>query len=520
MLYIASAQGNNTGGGVSILDAATTLDIQAGDVLAIYCAGNIGTGSTFSAAEDNASNAFTSLGGTTQAETLFSAYLLSAAASTGAIIRGTLSANSNGDFGIIVFQFRPEAGEIISLAGGGAFADSAWGSNPTSANLSAGEANSVFVGGAVNDRTALLTNLIGGISPDLTLSATNDFDASYKIFSTTQTAINYATTSGDGIWGAGLLGFNITTGSIGATVDDINTDENVDDAEANITFTTSNFSGEITTAKLVSGIAETSVSGLTSTSGSGDFDLPDISGFTSDTVGCPLTSASNAVVCELSDGTDTDDLAITYNAKTGWEVVEITGAVKTTGSIFENFVGTINNTSQIYYSTADTTAVSATGIVTTDSTVDIVMQFWDQSDNTWKQLTLLIDSANIIPDEISSSEIFDDPTVSTEVVQNPSTVFAHGAQIIRFYTDILTDFPSSGIQVPDTITIGIDNQSTGNVVLEYTMDNALSITNGSAVWINAITVSAGINNFTITEYGPTGIRLTALSSGAKVWVKG
>ena len=125
----------------------------------------------------------------------------------------------------------------------------------------------------------------------------------------------------------------------------------------------------------------------------GTFDLPDVSAYTSDTVGSPLTSASNVVVARLGDGTDTADLTVTYNPKAGWAVQEITSAVKTTGSIFENFVGTINDTSQVYYPTADTTAVSATGIVTTDSTTDIDMQFWDESDDTWKQLTLLITPA-------------------------------------------------------------------------------------------------------------------------------
>lgn len=87
----------------------------------------------------------------------------------------------------------------------------------------------------------------------------------------------------------------------GATVTDINTDEIVLDAEQNCTFTTTGFGGEITTVTLVSGSSETSASGVTSTSGAGDFDLPDVAAYATDTVGCPFTSASHSVVARLSD---------------------------------------------------------------------------------------------------------------------------------------------------------------------------------------------------------------------------
>jgi len=140
--------------------------------------------------------------------------------------------------------------------------------------------------------------------------------------------------------------------------------------------------------------AVTNGTGITSTSGAGTIDFPDVSAYAIDTIGCPFTTASHTIEYVLSDGTDTEVLAGTYNPKSGWAVVEVASAVKTTGSIFENFVGTITDASQVYYPTANTTAVSATGIVTTDATADIDMQFWDISDENWKQLTLLITPAS------------------------------------------------------------------------------------------------------------------------------
>jgi len=144
----------------------------------------------------------------------------------------------------------------------------------------------------------------------------------------------------------------------------------------------------------VASLAITDATGVTSTNGDGTFDLPDVSAYTSDTVGCPFTSSSHSVNFELGDGTDTATLAGTYNPKSGWAVQEITSAVKTTGSVFENFVGTITDASQVYYPTASNTSVSATGIIQTDSTIDINMQFWDVSDETWKPFTVLIGSGD------------------------------------------------------------------------------------------------------------------------------
>ena len=88
---------------------------------------------------------------------------------------------------------------------------------------------------------------------------------------------------------------------VAPTLDDINTTEIVLDAETGVTFTTSGFSGEITTVKLVSGTSETDGTSVSSTGGAGTFNLPNVSAYAVDTVGSPFTSASHTVVARLTD---------------------------------------------------------------------------------------------------------------------------------------------------------------------------------------------------------------------------
>ena len=97
--------------------------------------------------------------------------------------------------------------------------------------------------------------------------------------------------------------------------------------------------------------------------------------------------------------------------------------------------------------------------------------------------------------------------------------YKSGAQIVRKFENVFADFPVVGIQVADVITIGVDNASGADVTIEYTMDDESQITGGTAVWINAVTVANGADAFIVTEYGPTGVKITASSGGAIAWIK-
>lgn len=214
--------------------------------------------------------------------------------------------------------------------------------------------------------------------------------SSGALTSQSSTMAGTGTVTAPAITGSGALNSQVATMTgtgtvIVPTLDDVNTNEITADGETGVTYTVTGFSA-INGIKIKSGTAETDATGVTPS----DFDIPNVSAYTIDTDGSPLTTASNAVVCEVTDGVATASLAITHNPITGWAVQEITGAVKTPGSVFENFIGTIPDTSEVYYPTADNTTVDATGILSTDSTSNIDMQYWDATLENWQPFTILI----------------------------------------------------------------------------------------------------------------------------------
>jgi hypothetical protein len=117
------------------------------------------------------------------------------------------------------------------------------------------------------------------------------------------------------------------------------------------------------------------------------FDLPDVTSITEPTLGLPFSSAAYQNQIEVTDGTDTASINITRNPKSGYTVVETVSAVDTVGSIFETRVGGAPaDGSQIYYPTADSTTITASGIITTDST-GFVAFVWDVTSKEWDAVT-------------------------------------------------------------------------------------------------------------------------------------
>jgi len=178
-------------------------------------------------------------------------------------------------------------------------------------------------------------------------------------------------------------------GAAGASLDDVDTDEITTDGQTSVSYTVSNMGtitgveiqkiGDVTTKHTCTGVTAS------------DFDIPDVSAFSGDTNGSPFTTASHTIQYYVDDGTDTATLAGTHNPGTGYAVVEVASAVKTSGSVFENFVGSIPDTSQVLYPTAETTSVSSTGILTTDKTSgSISMVYWDATSKNWQPFTVTI----------------------------------------------------------------------------------------------------------------------------------
>lgn len=184
----------------------------------------------------------------------------------------------------------------------------------------------------------------------------------------------------------------------GASVDDVNTDEIVEDAETGVTLTVSNFGSDINSFKIKEGANESSFTSLSGTGGSYTANMPDISAITSDTPGCPMTTANHTIEFEASDGTDTATLAGTFNPQAGWAVVETLSADKDITSVFKDFPGLApTNQSQCYYPTANNTSVAANGDLTSDQiTGSITMKLWDIDDGNWKTFDVILSESSSI----------------------------------------------------------------------------------------------------------------------------
>ena len=200
--------------------------------------------------------------------------------------------------------------------------------------------------------------------------------------------------------GAGPLGSGSVTVASSPVIDDINTNEIIEDGENGITFATTGFSGEITSARLQSGAFVTNGTNISSTSGDGTFDIQVIStGIYQTSNNCPFSTASHSVETYLSDGTDNNTLAVTYNPPTGYAVIEVTGVTNTAGKFSQSFDVAVPNTSQVLYPTADSTSVAANGDVTTSKADGILfMYYWDAVTGIWTRFPYLVAAQAIAND--------------------------------------------------------------------------------------------------------------------------
>lgn len=99
------------------------------------------------------------------------------------------------------------------------------------------------------------------------------------------------------------------------------------------------------------------------------------------------------------------------------------------------------------------------------------------------------------------------------------TVYKSGAQMVKKFDDVATDFPSTGIPIADTVTVGVNNQSAGACIVQYTMDSPDDINTGNATWIDIATLNTGKSDIMVSEYAPTGINFSVTGSGVTAWVK-
>lgn len=170
-------------------------------------------------------------------------------------------------------------------------------------------------------------------------------------------------------------------------------DDPIIDAETGNQFSVSNFGSDINSLTIANGSHSISPTVLTGTGdGPYTFDMPNVAGYSADTLGIPFDTASwGSKVVTVGDGTDTATSTTVVNPQSGWAVVEVASAATTEGSVFYGWTGTPADTDQVYYPMANSTAVSATGILTTNQTTGTIgMVFFDTTDSKWKPFNVVL----------------------------------------------------------------------------------------------------------------------------------
>ena len=134
-------------------------------------------------------------------------------------------------------------------------------------------------------------------------------------------------------------------------------------------------------------------------------DFPDISSYTSNTLGVPFTSSVFTVSLEVTDGSNTTSDVIQWVPKTGYAKTDVASAVTTLGSYFYGFTGSVVDNTQVYYSTSDNTAIAPSGIFTTDMSASssLAASTFDLLSGTWIYWSITVESSATSTISISSA---------------------------------------------------------------------------------------------------------------------
>lgn len=296
------------------------------------------------------------------------------------------------------------------------------------------------------------------------------------------------------------------------SVDDVNADEIVLDAESGCTFTTANFAGEITGVSLVNGTYSLAMTSVTSTSGAGTFAVPDIAAM----VGLNTVVPFGAIDFSLTDGTETRTLAGTLSPKAGYSVTIGASISTITGSLAENFnldAGIPNSPAdgtQFYFpqgvGDGQLILVNPDGTFTTNSTTNVPVQVgWDDA-GTWriKNFSVVVGvGADTTPNAFSFT---DQTSVPLSTVTESNTITVTG---IDSTTSISVDSGEYRINAGTWVS------ASGTVSLNDTVQlrHTSSGTNSTAV--NQILTIGGVTDTftTTTEVAPG---MATLSGDAKI----
>jgi uncharacterized repeat protein (TIGR02543 family) len=213
--FIASATGRNNASG-TVLDASSTLNVQAGDLLVAMSAWANASPSSFKVSQsDGTTNLMTSLAEGYDNTGYYSrtAYKIAAVAASAATFRLTLG-TSVSYRSLIVLQFRPTSGASVTLETGPSYA---YGNSTTIASglFSTTGTDEVIIGGMTTENNVSSSGYqVGGAAADGSVNTLGDVAAWYKIATSAQSSIRATgATSPSDTFGCHALSFKAVAGS-------------------------------------------------------------------------------------------------------------------------------------------------------------------------------------------------------------------------------------------------------------------------------------------------------------------
>lgn len=183
------------------------------------------------------------------------------------------------------------------------------------------------------------------------------------------------------------------------TIDDVNTDEEISNAETGNTITYSDFadlngSFEISLRSNADASASVACTNVSLSGGTGTFDSFDIKTIgETPTAGPPLKTTNNQPELLLTETGNSESAVINVDltVEAGYQAVEVLSASTAEGSLLETVTGAVVDQSILYGPTSDSVTIAPSGIVTTSKTTgSIDFWLWKKDAGTWEKIILLL----------------------------------------------------------------------------------------------------------------------------------
>lgn len=258
-------------------------------------------------------------------------------------------------------------------------------------------------------------------------------------------AFTFSGTPADAVLGQFTFAVYSSGGGGGSpAISDIDTDESITDGQGTFTVTTADFGGEIDTITISDGTYDSANLFDGGSAGSYTADSTNILNQSGDSaVGQPNWFAGTLTLT-ADDGTDTASLGVSWAPASGWTTQVITGSTDVEGNIsYGRTGGAYANNSVAYYPTAESTSISAEGIIASSATADFNFYVWSASDGKIEDVTVTV-SRQISPEPGSVSVSGFSVEVNTSfslITPAPGTVTVTGQAVEVNRTRTITPAP-------------------------------------------------------------------------------